>query len=420
MANTINQIEPEDGPPSRLRITRFAISGLFGGFPISIDFPDPQASAGPAIVILSGSNGIGKTTILRMIGGMLQLDFDEFRRVPFQNAELALSDGTILTVSWIEGSQRPLFVQYEELSMGLLLDKDLGYSPEERSSIDNFRAYALPRVRGIRYDLLELDRSNKQKAFSETGLIRDERGTIRRRETSDSTLSHMVRNFLREAQVNHRRFFRSEELDVLPRLIDRLSQNIEAPDANELLRRVDIIRAKIPSYERLGLYVDDEQLLSVVELIASDREWTPQQLSLIETYVEMQEAIQQARDLIATRLIEFERIMESFLVGKTIAIDKRHGLTINSRGKSLDETQLSSGEYHFLYMMVTALLCQRVGTIIAIDEPELSLHISWQRKIIRALSRCAAGASPLFLFATHSVAISAEHPDSVIRLSPVE
>jgi ABC-type dipeptide/oligopeptide/nickel transport system ATPase component len=67
-------------------------------------------------------------------------------------------------------------------------------------------------------------------------------------------------------------------------------------------------------------------------------------------------------------------------------------------------------------MMVAALLCLQRGSIIAIDEPELSLHVTWQRKVVSARSRCAAGASPLFLFATHSAAIAAEHRDRVKEL----
>ncbi|OAD20766.1 hypothetical protein THIOM_003509, partial [Candidatus Thiomargarita nelsonii] len=55
-------------------------------------------------------------------------------------------------------------------------------------------------------------------------------------------------------------------------------------------------------------------------------------------------------------------------------------------------------------------------SIIAIDEPELSLHVSWQRQLIRALCDCASGALPLFLFATHSSSIGAEFQDKWVEL----
>lgn len=421
MANTDNQPEFEDGPPSRLHLREFRIFGLFGGSPITIKFPDPIASDGPAIVILSGSNGIGKTTILRMIGGMLQLDFDEFRRVPFHSAELEFSSSQVVEVKWIVGSDRPVFVSFEELSMGLVSDREQAdYNSSEQAMINTFRERVLPLTRGIKYDLLELDRSSLQRLSVSEEYIEHSSGRIIRKSKGEDSLAVRVRNFLRDAQVNHRRFFRSEELDVLPKLLDRLTENHDAVTVESLVERLASIRIKIPEYERLGLYIDDEQLSALSALIGSERRWSAPQLALIETYVETQEGIQKARELIANRLIQFEAIMQSFLIGKSVTVNRRTGLRIEARGTILKESQLSSGEYHFLFMMVTALLCQRIGTIIAIDEPELSLHISWQRKLISALSRCAAGASPLFLFATHSLAIAAEHPESVNRLSPVD
>jgi hypothetical protein len=124
--------------------------------------------------------------------------------------------------------------------------------------------------------------------------------------------------------------------------------------------------------------------------------------------------------LIANRLVQFENIMDEFLVGKSVKINSRDGLSIIGTSGTLTERNLSSGEFHFLYMMVAALLCQRTGTIIAIDEPELSLHVSWQRRLVSGLSKCAAGASPLFFLATHATAISANHKYAVQQLSAIE
>ena len=44
--------------------------------------------------------------------------------------------------------------------------------------------------------------------------------------------------------------------------------------------------------------------------------------------------------------------------------------------------------------MVEALITRRRGTVIAIDEPEMSMHIAWQRKLIPNLLRCASNAAP--------------------------
>lgn len=355
-----------------------------------------------------------------MIGGMLNLDFDDFRRVPFSNASLELSTGDLLEVEWVEKSDRPLRVSFSDMSIRLaIVQTSNDYKASDLRKIDIFRSKVLPLTRSVRYDLLDIDRSNLNRMQTD-----EERYEMTKKRSyrgvDEVPLSQKVRSFLREAQINHRRFFRSEELDVLPRLLDRLSNDHPKVTTESLIERLRSIEERVDEYDRFGLYVDNEQLSSLSTLVSGERTFSPAQLSLIETYVESQEGIEKARELIATRLTQFEGIMDQFLIGKSVKVDRRTGLIIESSNGLLKENQLSSGEYHFLYMMVTALLCQRIGTVIAIDEPELSLHISWQRKLVSALSKCAAGASPLFLFATHSLAISAEHPNNVVRLSAVD
>src|SRR5262249_44580999 len=88
----------------------------------------------------------------------------------------------------------------------------------------------------------------------------------------------------------------------------------------------------------------------------------------------------------------------------------------SSAGTALTERRLSSGEFHLLFLMVAALVTHRRGTVIAIDEPEMSMHIAWQRKLVPALLECASRAEPLFIFATHSPDLAASFPDAMVEL----
>lgn len=47
--------------------------------------------------------------------------------------------------------------------------------------------------------------------------------------------------------------------------------------------------------------------------------------------------------------------------------------------------ELSSGEKQLLYILISTLLQREKPTVMFMDEPEISLHIDWQRKLIRSI-----------------------------------
>ena len=59
-------------------------------------------------------------------------------------------------------------------------------------------------------------------------------------------------------------------------------------------------------------------------------------------------------------------------------------------------------------------------SIFIIDEPELSLNIKWQRKLVHALNALVQGKSNQFLFATHSMEIIPQHRRAVVQSEPSE
>jgi len=403
----------------------FSIEGLFGYLNHTITFPQmsPQASE-PEILIVEGQNGTGKTTIMRMIAGIVEgLDFDPFRKVPFARAQLKLSTGDVLGVEFeADNPDFSLVATFRNHRVPLVRDRDHGsYTPSQQAAISAYRHEALPLLRGIDFELLTIERSLEVEAKSSGDLIMDPRTGDLRPRVRTKSLASRVRDFLREAQVNYRRFFQAEELELLPRILKQFSQPKLDYEPDSLLKRVNAIRDKNQLNARFGLQTDDEELETLASLLGNI-EYRDEQhaLALLASYVEVHENRSQARDLIALRLSLFETIMDDFFVGKKIRIAPRTGFEIISQSGRLSEKDLSSGEFHFLYMMVAALLCERTGTIIAIDEPELSLHVSWQRRLIGALSKCASGAAPLFFLSTHSTAISSAHRFAVQTLSTIE
>ncbi len=91
----LRQSPPEaSGVPSRVvRLAQIEVAGLFRRFdhriPMNLD---------ERITIIHGPNGVGKTTVLRLLSYMFSQRFDRLRRLPFQSMTLTFEDRAILEV----------------------------------------------------------------------------------------------------------------------------------------------------------------------------------------------------------------------------------------------------------------------------------------------------------------------------------
>src|SRR5262249_23269559 len=79
-------------------------------------------------------------------------------------------------------------------------------------------------------------------------------------------------------------------------------------------------------------------------------------------------------------------LANDFLVEKQMTFTPRDGLQIiTDQGQSLDAASLSSGERQLIMLLCTTLLAGRDSRLFIIDEPELSLGTTWQRRILDSL-----------------------------------
>lgn len=87
----------------------------------------------------------------------------------------------------------------------------------------------------------------------------------------------------------------------------------------------------------------------------------------------------------------------------------------DSVGRPISE--LSSGEKQIVIMLTYLAFLAGKDSIFIVDEPELSLHLAWQRKLIESLSKLRPPSSQLIL-ATHSPEIVSHYRSAVGKLSP--
>ena len=103
-------------------------------------------------------------------------------------------------------------------------------------------------------------------------------------------------------------------------------------------------------------------------------------------------------------------IQQMFTGNKAVSFGEREiAITVKDRTK-IDLPSLSSGEKHLLLICIQALMADSSSLII--DEPELSMHIDWQHKLLSSLQQL--NPSMQLIAATHSPEIMADLPDDKI------
>ena len=127
----------------------------------------------------------------------------------------------------------------------------------------------------------------------------------------------------------------------------------------------------------------------------------------------------QVFDPLLRRVELFKDIVNSRFSYKKFAVDKDKGFIFESDhdGSIVPPRALSSGEQHEIVLTYELLFKAKPGSMIFIDEPELSLHVTWQRKFLEDIAKIAQLADIDFLVATHSPSIIHNRRDLMVELA---
>jgi predicted ATPase len=134
--------------------------------------------------------------------------------------------------------------------------------------------------------------------------------------------------------------------------------------------------------------------------------------------VEFAQQLENQREGLFAALHTFETIVNSFLNEKSVSVSDRGELVISPERvdpRPIEWRHLSSGEKQILILLIQALLSEKNPVVYVADEPELSLHVDWQEKLLGALTKLASRCQ--FIVATHSPDIASGFGDKIINLA---
>jgi AAA domain, putative AbiEii toxin, Type IV TA system len=152
------------------------------------------------------------------------------------------------------------------------------------------------------------------------------------------------------------------------------------------------------------------------------KELEPWQRAVLTTYLrDADEKLSTFNDLLGRINVLEELVNERFL-NKSIDITAVRGLVVNStlESKEIPASGLSTGEQHELVLLYNLLFNIPEGSLVLVDEPEISLHVSWQQKFLEDVTRIARSNKIRFLIATHSPQIIGKWWSRTSELGPHE
>ncbi len=136
---------------------------------------------------------------------------------------------------------------------------------------------------------------------------------------------------------------------------------------------------------------------------------------LTTTVVGMSLSAEERTKSIFSQIDLFLATLKSFVPDKQFQFQSGELVVITEGAIPL--AKLSSGEKQLLILFIEALLQRQQPYIFLADEPELSLHISWQRNIISAIRSINPNAQ--IIVATHSPEIAGKFRERIVDMEDI-
>ena len=183
----------------------------------------------------------------------------------------------------------------------------------------------------------------------------------------------------------------------------RINEHFAA--AEEVLKRLD----------KGGKFGWDLEDILVIPLIRRTQAMVEYARELEEDRVKIFAPLRRYEETVNSFLGSYGEIVNSFMNGTFDKVDESGNLKIDSPSSSdLNWHYLSSGEKQILILLTEALLKVDEPVVYIADEPELSLHVTWQEKLLESL--VTLGGQKQIIVATHSPDIVGKYQDKVIEL----
>ncbi|MFA0811456.1 AAA family ATPase [Microbulbifer epialgicus] len=433
-----------------IKLKKLVINGLFGHFNHEIKFKEGN------ITIITAPNGYGKTICLKILDAIFNTKMDFLSELQFSSIKLYSSNGAILIEKNEEDSSKSFTIYKGETKND---QENYTYSPKDDNFI-NDKIYSIIREKDLhlgneqileslkkdklneRADILDaylnfkihknhhidIDITPKWLSIFRSSLnvhfIQDQR-LIQR----DDTSSHkQVKNnfvntiekyaaelatLIKESRDESGRISQRLDSSFPQRLLaENLSLSISSPDTLENdLKHLKEKTAKLVSYNLFATEHHPPNPEIPTKIKDEDRK-------ALTLYVKDTKEKLSAYDDIHRKIEIFSRILNNNRLSfKKVKIAPDSGFYFLTKDeRKLKLTQLSSGEQHQVVLLFELIFKTEANVLVLIDEPEISLHVAWQKEFLNDLKEIIEIQNMPVVIATHSPQIIGDNWDLTINL----
>lgn len=431
-----------------LRLQRVVVDRLF-----DIYDHDIHLKLEDRVTLLHGPNGVGKTVVLGMIDALLRRRLGYIRRIPFSRFFLEFHDGSTMEVAApAEKSGGDPHYELKLSTQGqehLASIDELFPADQIAAKIDYLRPH--PENADVWIDMRNgevLDASEVVSRYSEVRKHPDEQDTkwfdiflgharahfieaqrLVRTDWSSISRFNYSRGLRREPTISAvdgcREHFRKRIADTMVKY-GRESQALDQSFPQRLISATDELAVdklkeqmsdldrKTEGLQRIGVLDETPTHPFDVDSLGG---MDPSRIRVMTLYVRDTEQKLQVLDDLAKRVrVLLDNVNQKYR-HKKIELDREHGFVARSdTGHVLPLRSLSSGEQQELVLHYDLLFRVRSNTIVLIDEPELSLHVAWQKRFLPDLLKIVELSNFDALVATHSPYVVGDRDDLMVGL----
>ncbi|MBW8321805.1 MAG: AAA family ATPase [Arenimonas sp.] len=413
-------------------IRKVSIRGFLG-------YKDINVELDPGVNFLIGRNGTGKTTFIKLLHAILELDQSDLGNFKFDEVNIVYHDdeNNISPQLKIEriGGRRNSY-KYSFRNKGNEKLRTFGDDRVEVVSPFDFnrgqRDLQL-RIRQRNENLAELRETfQKNTKFSWLPLGRttnvprhyfdEEDGSEIYRDPIDNKISELVNQMTSYFSILDSRTAAETKLFQEAYFLSLIS--FKAPDVTRIVR--DATKLNLPSQQAAMNTILSEMGLSnetITSEIAAfynrakaaaknvDNPGTGlrvEDIFAVADFIRLEEIVEKFKQYeekkkkIQHPKYELASLMSSMLLNKEFVFSEANQpVIINSVTRApINITELSSGEKQLLIIFTETMLQNREKYIFLADEPELSLHIDWQETLVSNIKKLNDRSQ--IIFATHS------------------